>query len=251
MTQTNFLEEKNMAEARKAQAQKQKTWKATSKGEREEIVRLYNTGKYTQEQIADITHRGSGTISNVLKKVKGLPKKNLILNVEPVKKADAQKKDNKTGSSVISKEYKPSEREKNLHPDVIKLLQTSKSHDEFVQGYYKKFGFNSGVGIHILIGMWTHRAAIFKFEKEKEEQKNAIVIKIPVITEPIKKEKPDSLPDVGEQLAKINNNIVEMIFITKDLLQVQKDTYTLFKGKIGSVKNNDVGVGDPTIRMDK
>lgn len=250
-----------MTEVKKSQ--NKRTWKVMTQKEKEEIVRLYNTGKYTQEQIADITHRGAGTISTLIREAKGLPKKKLVLDAEPtVKKGDIKKQGENREGSYMAKKYKLSENERNLHLDVIEILQTSKSHDEFVQGYYKKFGFNSGAGIHKLIGMWTHRVSILNFEKEKKEKfekekkfkEHLLAVTLAqkkIFEKPIKKEKPDSLPDVGEQLVKINNNIVEMIFITKDLLQVQQDTFALFKGKIGQVKNNDVGVGDPTNRVDK
>lgn len=221
-----------------------------SKKDQKEILRLHNTGIYTDKEIAEFIGHSEGKVGYWIRKLKGSRRM-----VRVVKSG----KDQKTGAVPAveqkplssTKEYKLTELEKNLHPDTIKILQESKSHDSFVRGYYKKYGFDNVVGIHELIKIWTHRGAICNFEKAKEDERRrkellAVtgVARNPIKEEPIKGDKRNSFPDIGDQMATLIDRITETKLIMNDILKTQRDTYTLFKEKMNGGKKHDGNTGE-------
>jgi hypothetical protein len=237
-----------MVYIKKAQAQKKVMAARVSNKDQKEILRLHNTGGYTDKEIAEEVGHSEGKVGYWIRKLKGTRRmvrvaKNPKGSVAPTVK---QKITKVKGDNLT-------ENEKNLHKDVLNLLQNTKSGDEFVQEYYKKYGFKDVFSINVIIDMWSHRSAIFKFVKEKEDENRRKellritgAVKKPVIEEPIKEEKRHTFADEGEQLVKINHRLSEMIAITGEILQIQKNTYILFKEKMDSGKKDDGNLGKPT-----
>ena len=111
-------------------------------------------------------------------------------------------------------------------PRELELLSNTKNLDSYIVGYLNIYGKYRDR--NIAIAHWTDREKyLLAYEKEKEKLKvvHTIEIKQKQITEPIKPG--NNIPVVGEDdtvslLVKLNNKIAELV-------QVQKDTYVLFK----------------------
>lgn len=120
----------------------------------------------------------------------------------------------------------------------LDLLEHSKSLDSYLQGCIDLFGKHRDK--NIFIAHWMDRAKyLAQWFKEKEERKQAhtIVIAHKQITEPRKADpKKEQLPEIGDQLTILIDRVSENTVILKELLQVQKDTYALFKGKLEQAK---------------
>jgi hypothetical protein len=124
----------------------------------------------------------------------------------------------------------------------IELLEKSKNLDDFARDCIKQFGKHRDN--NIMVDHWMNRKnylAAWKKEKDEKKKIHTIILPKPAITKPIQGEKRDSLPDVGDQMAILINRVTENKAILNEMLQVQKDTYLLFKDKLEGqkeVKNN-------------
>jgi hypothetical protein len=218
-----------------------------------EILRLHDLNQYTHKQIGEMVNISEGIVGYWIRQKRGLQGRKETRNVPKTNATPVGKP--KTSSS---KESKLTPLEKTLSPDIIQLLHSTQTGDEFqtsdkfVKEYYKKVGFEKNIEINEIIKIWDHREEILNFEKEKELEKKfkerllaiAAAKKKTTIEEPIREEKRHAFVEEGEQLVKINNRLSEMIAITKEILQVQKDTYILFKDKLDGGKKDDRTTGN-------
>jgi hypothetical protein len=202
--------------------QKRSGWTKMTTIEKQKIIDMYTSGKFKyQKDIARAANRDASIVCTIIKEY------NLNQSRKPVPKATATTKTVEKPAPVkpvSKKKYSLSEKEKNLNADTISLLQTAKSHNEFVQGYYKnpKLGFEATV--FELINMWTHRDAILEHEKEKH------VVKLPQ-KQIVEKADADvgSYPSLESLQSNNNRMLAECIQLHKEILAVLTKQFDFFK----------------------
>jgi hypothetical protein len=102
------------------------------------------------------------------------------------------------------------------------LLKASISANEFIENYFKKFGFNVR-NATTLRDFWTKRAEIFEYETQKYAVKPAKK----TITEKADEEV-GSTPSVETLIGRTNNLLAECIQLHKEILSISKNQYQIF-----------------------
>jgi len=198
-----------------------KAWKHLTDADLQEIVALYKTGKYTQDQIARKVKRGSGTISSILKKYK----QEKLFGVTPKKVVQ---------ETLIKKPVSPPEldltpKQMTLDPDEIKLLKGSESSNEFIKEYFMQFGFDRRTA-NQLRDFWTKRAAIFTYDQIQYAMHKLNQVK-PKITKVTTKadEEIGSTPSLETLVTHTNQYLAECIQLHKEMLDISKKQLKFFE----------------------